>query len=245
MQARALLADVFPFRDVQATLINSHRYFVDCIDVLDVPLSSAQASAAGGSGYQHHTQDLLCTLFLLNDKIVIAKRENTERTGRTLVGLDNIGRLAQDMMTHSAPSTTGPKSPFKGRNKSMKFVGEFDLGTVIARESDTYGFSLFLERPPSGFSDRWNERPMRRFRIIKPETPGDKERFLGNIWKSVAHLKAQDKRSSALRLQQQGLSVFWNLYDKKSYLREPRKVSYSMGYTLSAMMNVKLSILSC
>lgn len=93
------------------------------------------------------------------------------------------------------------------------------------------GFSLFLERPPTSFSDKWNDRPLRNFVIVKPETDQDKARFLSNIWQSYSHLKAQHDKSFTLLLKQQNLSVFWNLYDRKNYLVERRKVCASMGRT--------------
>ena len=40
-----------------------------------------------------------CTLFLFDDKLVIVKRSNGEKAGRTLAGLDDLDRL-----TKGAPS---------------------------------------------------------------------------------------------------------------------------------------------
>lgn len=85
-------------------------------------------------------------------------------------------------------------------------------------------FSLFLERPPAEFSDRWNGRSLRKFQILKPETPGDKSRFLSNIWNCAALLKG-GRNHATTRLWSNGtLSAYWNIYDKRSYLSEHRKV---------------------
>lgn len=126
-------------------LINNRRYFVDCIDVLDTPLPPATVVSAPGSGYQYHTQDLFCTLFLFNDKIVIAKRESTDRTGRELAGLTDIHKLASDMRRQRSSSSSGlNRSPWKSKAKQMKFCGEMDLGELTARESSSRGEAVQL-----------------------------------------------------------------------------------------------------
>ena len=227
-------------------MTSRHRYFIDCIDVLDTRLSPAAATSAPGSGYSSHTDDLLCTLFLFNDRILVAKRDSAEGTGRSIVGLNNINKLVQDMQGKDA-ALSRSRSPMKGRGKAMRYRGDYDLGEVIANDlgeyggsvllrvvarqaTDTYnhplsvGFSLFLDRAPTEFSERWNGRPLRHFVIIKPERPEDKTRFLSNIWHCMAQNKTEKKGPRAMLLRQNQLSVYWNIYDRRSYLSETRKV---------------------
>ena len=227
-------------------MTNRHRYFIDCIDVLDTRLPPAAATSAPGTGYSSHTDDLLCTLFLFNDRILVAKRDSAEGTGRSIVGLNNINKLVQDMQGKDA-ALSRSRSPMKGRGKAMRYRGDYDLGEVTANDlgeyggsallrmgarqaADTYtnppsaGFSLFLERAPTEFSERWNGRPLRHFVIIKPERPEDKTRFLSNIWHCIAQNKTEKQGPRAMLLRQNQLSVYWNIYDRRSYLSETRKV---------------------
>lgn len=210
-----------------ARFTSSGRYFVDCIDVLDTPLPGTDIPSHANIGdYAAHTAELFCTIFLFNDQIVIAKRETTDRRGgRALVGLDNINKLASDMRMQRS---TGSRSPWKGRAKTMKFKGAFDLGELVAKDAGNLDFRLYLQHPPHQVyaSEKWNGRPLRAFRIVKPETPVDKSRFLKNIWQSTAHLKGQGGGyRKALLLRTQDLSAYWNLYDRQSYTLESRKVS--------------------
>jgi protein ECT2 len=73
-------------------LISNSRRFIDCIDVDDVDTSSSSgvSSANASPGTLH------CTLFLFDDKLVIAKRPgNGDRPGRVLAGLDELEKLTK------------------------------------------------------------------------------------------------------------------------------------------------------
>jgi hypothetical protein len=131
--------------DEQPRITNSHRYFVDCIDVFDRPLSTGKAEAAPGHGYAAHQEELLCTLFLFNDRLIVAKRESAQGTGRSLAGLDNINKLVKEMQMPD-PALSKSKSPRKGKAKSMRYRGEFDLGDVVAKDDDEIGERFLLER---------------------------------------------------------------------------------------------------
>lgn len=87
-------------------------------------------------------------------------------------------------------------------------------------------FKLYLDHPPTDISDKFNERPLRHLVVVKPETEQDKRRFLQNIWRSTAYLKAQGDKSIARYLKQDTRSIYWNFYDRRAYLQESRKVSY-------------------
>jgi hypothetical protein len=108
--------------------------------VFDRPLNFNRSDAASGQGHTSHQEELLCTLFLFNDRLIIVKRESAEGTGRSLAGLDNINKLVKEMqMPDSALGKS--KSPRKNRAKTMKFRGEFDLGELVAKDEDDIGGS--------------------------------------------------------------------------------------------------------
>lgn len=107
-------------------LISSRRRFIDCIDVEDVlvdaspSLSSAASinSTASGVGALH------CTLFLFDDKLMIVKRQNGEKSGRSLAGLDDVEKF-----------TNGSGFP-KGIMKKggLSFKGVVDITDVVATD---------------------------------------------------------------------------------------------------------------
>lgn len=119
-------------------MTNSNRYFIDCIDCFDTPLSRDVLKDVPGTGYSQHTQDLLCTLFLFNDYLVIAKRKVVDKTGRQLVGLNDINELTRDMLSMQR-SRSGLGSPFKSRSKSMEYCGRFDLNELVVVDSNRHG----------------------------------------------------------------------------------------------------------
>lgn len=123
---------------LQPRITNSHRYFVDCIDVFDRPIPSGAAEGLPGNGYAVHQEELLCTLFLFNDRLIVAKRESAQGTGRSLAGLDNINKLVKEMQMPD-PALSRSKSPSKKKSKSMRYRGEFDLGDLVARDDDEIG----------------------------------------------------------------------------------------------------------
>lgn len=234
-RAAALFAVSQVVEGMPARFTSSGRYFIDCIDVLDTPLPTSSIGSAPGHGteYAVHTADLFCTLFLFNDQIIIAKRETNDRTGRALVGLDDINKLATDMRMQR--STSNSRSPWKGRAKTMKFRGAIDLGELTARDLGALDFSLCFDRAPSEYtSEKWNGRALRNYRLVKPETPSDKARFLRNIWQSMAQLKGQGHGyRRALCLRTQDLSAYWNLYDRRTYTLEARKARTALQLTCS------------
>lgn len=116
---------------------------MDCIDVVDKRLPSSVASAAPGGGYNSHTDDLHCTLFLFNDRLMIAKRNDADGTGRSIVGLNNINKLVQEMQGGDN-GLSRSRSPMKARGKSMRYRGDFDLGDITANDLSEIGMSGFI-----------------------------------------------------------------------------------------------------
>ena len=127
-------------------LFSSSRKFIDCIDVEDVlndpPLSSA-ASSTNSSANLH------CTLFLFDDKILIAKRPSGgEKGGRTLAGLDDL-----DKVTKAGGIPSGKKK------SGMSCKGVIDVTDVVATDVGGAG-----KQYPS-ISDG---EALRRFRRFSP-----------------------------------------------------------------------------
>jgi hypothetical protein len=102
-------------------LFSNSRKFIDCIDVedvlADVPMSSTASSSSVSASSLH------CTLFLFDDKLLIAKRPNNEKGGKTLTGLDSVEKVTK---AGGIPS---------GRKKSgMSFKGVFDITDVAVTD---------------------------------------------------------------------------------------------------------------
>ena len=68
-------------------LVSHSRRFIDCLDVDDG--ADSQGPAPSGT-----IEPLRCTLFLFDDKILIGKRP-TEKSGRTLSGLEKLEKLGK------------------------------------------------------------------------------------------------------------------------------------------------------
>lgn len=99
-----------------AGLISHSRRFIDCIDVEDVIIDSAGPSSTSSS--------LHCTLFLFDDKLLIAKRPgNGERSGRSLSGLDEMDKLAKS-----------GGLPIGMKKSGMTFKGVLDITHVVAAD---------------------------------------------------------------------------------------------------------------
>ena len=102
-------------------LFSNSRRFIDCIDVedvlTDVPVSSAASSTSASATSLH------CTLFLFDDKLLIAKRPNNEKGGKTLTGLDSVEKV-----TKAGGIPTGRKK------SGMSFKGVVDISDVVVTD---------------------------------------------------------------------------------------------------------------
>lgn len=100
----------------------SRRHFIDCIDVEDVlgeaPLSSAASISGSSSGTLH------CTLFLFDDKLLVAKRPgHGEKGGRALAGLDELEKVM-----------TAGRIPSGKKKGGMTCKGVLDITEVVATD---------------------------------------------------------------------------------------------------------------
>lgn len=88
--------------DFPASLWSSSRKFIDCIDVVDILQVGAlegPSTPGGSAGALLH-----CTLILFDDKLLIAKRVNTEKPSRQLLGLDDLDKVATQVKALSSGS---------------------------------------------------------------------------------------------------------------------------------------------
>jgi hypothetical protein len=115
-------------------IISNSRRYIDCIDVEDVVSDPGIPSSAPGSSSS--TGSLHCTLFLFDDKLVIAKRPgNGEKSGRALTGLDEMEKLAK-----------AGSLPVGMKKSGMTFKGVVDIADVVAADVGVAGTCFRFER---------------------------------------------------------------------------------------------------
>jgi hypothetical protein len=208
-------------------LISNNRNFLDCVDVED-----------------HDSDDIAnASLFLFDDILVITKRHNSLNGGKVLANLD-----ALDKPGGSLPSVTAVK---KG---SMTFKGWVDLTEVTATTVGPSNSSihLYFTTTPSfesSYSDKWT-KAFRALELVHPPRPPmfdplaserDRRRFVDKLWTAQARLRERHGRSILLCRREEDLEerkgrvergrVFWNVYERKAYLSEPRKVRGRLSIT--------------
>ncbi|KAF7981667.1 hypothetical protein HWV62_32792 [Athelia sp. TMB] len=176
-----------------AGLISHSRRFIDCIDVEDVILDSSSSISAGPST----SSSLHCTLFLFDDKLLIAKRPgNGEKSGRSLSGLDEMDKLAKS-----------GGLPLGMKKSGMTFKGVMDITDVVAADVGGSDMHIYLEDPPQGQTDRWSGRPFRSLSVVHPPSPinfdptraqNDKSRFLEHLWEAQAKYRTKAGQSVVL-----------------------------------------------
>ncbi|GAA5979263.1 hypothetical protein JCM10908_002860 [Rhodotorula pacifica] len=112
---------------------------------------------------------LRCTLFLFDDKLLIAKRPSGDKQGKVHAGADDLDRTVvlyqTSHLSTSQASILG--SPKKLRKGVLGFRGVVDLASASAvdlgGQSSQHEFGLILDHPPENQSERWAGRPARRF----------------------------------------------------------------------------------
>lgn len=223
-----------------AGLISIHRQFIDCIDVDDFPIDVLGPAAMNGllspssvsmASPSHRT--LHCTLFLFDDVIVITKRASPSSCGRFLVGLDDVNRLADQMKTFTERSSSANKSSHKNE---LGFRGLIDLPNVQAIDLGGPDLQLCMTRGPSHITgEKWASRLIRQYAtndassISGPDPAlarSEKQRFLENLWRAQALLKAKEHRShvrSCVIPSKAGEDkirrvIYWNVYARRPYL---------------------------
>ncbi|KZS91196.1 hypothetical protein SISNIDRAFT_456791 [Sistotremastrum niveocremeum HHB9708] len=201
-----------------ANLISNGRKYIDCIDVED------------GEG----EETLHATLFLFDDTLVVAKRHNPTVGGKTLAGLDALDRSG------------GALLPIMGSVKkgSMSFKGAVDImevsATIVNPSSSL--IHLYLSTVPQiEGSERWC-RAFRSLNVVHPPRPPqidpitsarDRKSFVEKLWMAQARIRERQGRSLVLfrpdeevddrKNHQETARVYWNVYERKPYLGEPKK----------------------
>lgn len=225
-----------------AGLISVHRQYIDCIDVDDFPIDVLGPSAMNtllspGSTTTSGYRTIHCTLFLFDDVIAIAKRASSASCGRSLVGLDDLSRLADQMKSYTERSGV-IKSPSK---VELGFRGLIDVSEVRAVDMGGPDFQMLFMRPPTHISgDKWAGRAVRQYATVDAQNnqgpdPAfarqEKARFLDNLWRSQALYKAREHKSHVRSLILPSTSnedkirrvIYWNVYARRSYLAETHK----------------------
>lgn len=173
---------------------------------------------------------LHCTLFLFNDRLIIVKRPNAQSSGRALSGLNEIDKLIRT-------------NAIRNRKKStLSMKGVIDVVELAATDVGGSEFHIYLESPPQDQTDRWSGRPFRSLQVVLPPSANldptlllqAKNRFLENLWRAQALYRAESGKCATLRSQELDVenhagrltkaTAFYNIYERKSYLTEAKKV---------------------
>ncbi|THH05620.1 hypothetical protein EW145_g4663 [Phellinidium pouzarii] len=228
-------------------LISSSRRFIDCLDVEDNIAEAAgmnpfgsmssggtgSSSTSGGSG---SNASLHCTLILFDDKLMLAKRSSSDKSGRTLAGLDAVERFANGAFT----SGRG-RGLTNMRRGGMSCKGVVDITEVVATDVSGTDIHLYLENPPLDQTERWMGRPFRVMTVVLPgsgnldlmRTENEKRRFLENLWRVQARYRTKTGQSVALcadekEVESRGGKVtiartYFNVFQRTMFLKEPKK----------------------
>lgn len=239
-------------RNVQgfpASLFSVHRKFIDAIDVDDFPFDAPGGSTALLSpGMSTAARPTPCTLFLFDDVLVVAKRTNPNSSGRKMLNLDDVNRLADEMKTVTERSGTAAQPNRKG---DLGFRGVSDLADLTGLDLGGSDLQLFFKRAPAHIHhEKWNNRPLRQYATVTSSSSAlpahfEKIRFLENLWRAQALHKTRDERSQArvttiaaigpgspsddltvVDLEPRRI-VYWNIYQRDVYLAS----SYSRSAT--------------
>ncbi|TIA70445.1 hypothetical protein E3P91_03059 [Wallemia ichthyophaga] len=183
-------------QDFPPNLISHNRTLIDSIDVDDLPTPLTS----------HIDDPLPCTLFLFNDKLVIAKRPSAHARGRKLSGLDDLDA--------SNPSSTPAKSWGIGIAKHQlvcKVVADLSDVTLtdLSHQGDwffscvsnplTHNSELGIVFNNSAFADCDDERFNRSSKAFSAtqvsfspseplSTDSPMTRFISSTWKQQAIL---------------------------------------------------------
>ncbi|KDN38200.1 hypothetical protein K437DRAFT_259490 [Tilletiaria anomala UBC 951] len=250
-----------------AELISAHREFIDSVDVDDFPAESLIAALGPAAlfspgGVQMATRTLHVTLFLFDDRLAVVKRSTPTASGRQLVGLDDLSKLADQMKAYTEKHSGGNSSSAGGgsallgygsKKGELAFRGMIDLLDVQAYDLGGPDFQLSFFKMMSNVSgDRWANRPTRQY--VVSETNGSaavparmqKTRFLENLWRAQALLKTRGHRSHArceilpASFDSRDRSIvlprqviYWNIYTRRSWLQEQKKTAVVLHVVLN------------
>lgn len=216
------------------------RQFIDCIDADEV------IEVAGDS----RPTVLRCTLFLFSDMLLIAKRPSGEKSGKTHVGLDDADKLLDLFQTSHLPASQANLlgSPKKLRRGVLGFRGLVDLATIAAVDLGPSEFGLVFDHPPTDQSERWCDRPARKYVVANTVQPdvkrAEKDVWLNRFGETILHgklrLGAKLAKKSKRIWDDGGASdsteVYWSVWDRKTWdaLHGSQKVGVHITRLLDA-----------
>lgn len=206
---------------------------------------------------------LRCTLFLFQDKLLIAKRPSGDKQGKVHAGVDDLDRtVALYQTSHLSPSQASILgSPKKLRKGVLGFRGIVDVAATAAidlgERSSHHEFGLVFDHPPDNQSERWAGRPARRFVVAHTHAAdtrsAEKQAWLGAFTEATLRLQL---RAGALQARRGSITfsgsldagrarINWSLWDRQQYeqTRPDHKVSMS-EYLPSTCMTLRVSCVS-
>lgn len=178
---------------------------------------------------------LRCTLFLFDDKLLIAKRPSGDKQGKVHAGVDDLDRtVALYQTSHlstSQASTLG--SPKKLRKGALGFRGVVDISATVAidlgERSSQHEFGLVFDHPPESQSERWTGRPARRFVVAHTHAAdarlAEKKAWLEAFTNATLRMQLragaiQARRgpvTSAGSLEAGRVRIYWTLWRQRDY----------------------------
>ncbi|GAA6009896.1 hypothetical protein JCM11491_000856 [Sporobolomyces phaffii] len=202
------------------TMMAYDRQYVDCIDVDEIiEIADSRPTV------------LRCTLFLFSDTVLIAKRPSGEKSGKAHAGLDDVDKLLDLFQTAHLSSSQANLlgSPKKLRRGVLGFRGLVDISTIAAIDLAPSEFGLVFDHPPTDQSERWCDRPARRYVVANTVQDdvkrAEKEVWLNRFGETILHGKLRmgarlAKRSK--RIWEDGSAsdsteVYWSIWDRKTW----------------------------
>ncbi|GAA5878601.1 hypothetical protein JCM3774_004078 [Rhodotorula dairenensis] len=178
---------------------------------------------------------LRCTLFLFDDKLLIAKRPSGDKQGKVHAAVDDLDRtVALYQTSHlstSQASTLG--SPKKLRKGVLGFRGVVDIAATAAidlgERSSQHDFGLVFDHPPVNQSERWTGRPARRFVVAHTHAAdarlAEKKAWLEAFTNATLRMQLssgaiQARRgsvTSASSLETGRVRINWSLWRQRDY----------------------------
>ncbi|GAA5936884.1 uncharacterized protein JCM15063_000090 [Sporobolomyces koalae] len=202
-------------------MMSHDRQFVDCIDVDEIiEIADSRPTV------------LRCTLFLFSDLVLIAKRPSGDKAGKMLAGLDDVDKLLDLFQTShlSASQANLLGSPKKLRRGVFGFRGLVDISTITAVDLGPSEFGLVFEHPPTDQSERWCDRPARKY-VVANTVQSDVKRAEKEVWlnrfgETVLHGKLRVGAKLAMRSKRiwedgvvasDSTEIYWSVWDRKTW----------------------------
>ncbi|KAI0340771.1 hypothetical protein BDW22DRAFT_348171 [Trametopsis cervina] len=233
-RARTMYCLKASIEDFPDGLWSNSRQFIDCIDVED----HLQPGASDGPGTPSSSAGFLhCSLLLFDDKLLIVKRLNGEKSARALSGLDELDKVTTKLKAF----------PSGSKKAGMAYKGMVEVTDVVTTDVGGSDFHLFLENPPTEQGGLWGSRQFRALSVVLPPAPANldptrtddaKSRFLQNLWEVQARYRTKNGQSVVLCAEDKEVEsrggkmtiakTYFNVYQRTAFLQESRKTKIIM-----------------